>query len=70
MSRVSELRKAKNLTQSQFAAAVGADISTVRNWERDRDGVRMFVRVAKICKVLGCTPEDLFTVEEASSHDN
>ncbi len=62
VSRLAELRKHKELTQRQLADAVGVDPSTVRNWERDRGGVEVFARVARLCKVLECSPNELFAV--------
>lgn len=63
VSKVAELRKKKGLTQRQLAAELDVDVSTLRNWESNRDGVKMFVRVAKLCEALGCTPEDLYGEE-------
>lgn len=60
VSKVADLRKRKNLTQRQLADLVGADPSTVRNWERDREGTKTFVRIAKLCEALGCFPSELF----------
>lgn len=64
VSKVSELRKLKNLTQRQLADLVGVDPSTVRNWERDRDGTKTFAKIAKLCEVLNCSPKDLFAVDD------
>ena len=66
VSKVAQLRESKDLTQRQLAQALGVDVSTVRNWERDRDGVKMFVRVARLCAVLDCAPMDLFEEELVS----
>ncbi|MEP1057713.1 MULTISPECIES: helix-turn-helix domain-containing protein [Cyanophyceae] len=63
MSRVAKLREEKGLTQRQIAEALGVDVSTVRNWEKSRDGVKMFVRVAKLCNLFECQPDDLFEDE-------
>ena len=60
MSRIAELRDEKGLTQRQVAAELGVDVSTVRNWEKNRDGIKMFVRVARLCRLFGCDPEDLY----------
>jgi len=62
--KIAELRKQKNLTQKEFADLIGVDISTVRNWEQQRGGIDAFVRVANVCQVLGCNPEDLFEIQE------
>ncbi|MCM1985126.1 helix-turn-helix domain-containing protein (plasmid) [Lyngbya confervoides BDU141951] len=67
MSRLAELRKGKDLTQRNLADLVGVDPSTIRNWERDRGGIETFVRVAKLCEVLECSPSDLFRVEDATN---
>jgi putative transcriptional regulator len=63
VSRIAELREKQDLTQRQIAEALGIDVSTVRNWEKSRDGVKMFVRVAKLCELLRCQPDDLFEEE-------
>ena len=60
MSRIAKLREAKGLTQRQIAQALDIDVSTVRNWEKSRDGVKMFARVDGLCKLLNCQPSDLY----------
>ncbi|MGL5061899.1 MAG: helix-turn-helix domain-containing protein [Microcoleus sp.] len=67
MSRIAQLRETKNMTQRQVADVLGVDISTVRNWEKSRDGVKMFVRVAKLCDLFECDPSDLFEEEKLSN---
>lgn len=62
--KIAELRKKKNLTQKEFADLVGVDISTVRNWEQQRAGIETFVRVASVCQVLECNPNELFEIKE------
>ncbi|MEB3218436.1 MAG: helix-turn-helix transcriptional regulator [Nostocales cyanobacterium 94392] len=64
MSRVAELRKNQDLTQRQLADLVGVTESTIRNWENNRSGVEWFERIAKLCKALGCTPNELFGYEK------
>ncbi|NER99904.1 MAG: helix-turn-helix transcriptional regulator [Symploca sp. SIO1B1] len=64
VSRVGKLRQEKGLTQRQIAEALGVDVSTVRNWEKSRDGVKMFVRVAKLCDLFDCQPTDLYEEEK------
>jgi transcriptional regulator with XRE-family HTH domain len=64
VSKVAHLRKRKNLTQRQLADLVGVDPSTIRNWERDRGGVETFVKLAKLCKTLDCTIDDLFEAQK------
>ncbi len=71
MSKVAELRKSKALTQRQLADLIGVDPSTIRNWERDRGGVETFVKLAKLCKALDCTVDDLFEAKTIDdSNDN
>lgn len=64
MSKVAELRTAKNLTQRQLADMVGVDPSTVRNWERDRGGIETWVKIARLCKALECDISELFGIED------
>lgn len=56
---IAELREAKNLTQSELADAINADVSTVRNFERGRSGINMIKRLIKICDALDCNIRDL-----------
>lgn len=67
MSRIGKLREEKGLTQRQIAETLGVDVSTVRNWEKSREGVKMFVRVAKLCELFDCQPVDLFEEEEVGN---
>jgi transcriptional regulator with XRE-family HTH domain len=69
VSKVAELRKQKNLTQRQLADLIGVDPSTIRNWERDRDGTKTFAKIAKLCEVLNCRPTDLFDVQDLSKDE-
>ena len=69
MSRIAELRDGKGMTQREVAAELGVDVSTVRNWEKNRDGVKMFIRVARLCRLFGCDPEDLYKVDEEGLYD-
>lgn len=69
LSKVAELRKQKNLTQRQLADLIGVDPSTIRNWERDRGGIETFVKLAKLCKTLDCTIEDLFEAQKVGEDD-
>lgn len=70
MSRVAKLREEKGLTQRQIAETLNVDVSTVRNWEKSRDGVKMFVRVAKLCELFNCQPADLFEEEKVGDFDD
>jgi putative transcriptional regulator len=62
--RLAKLREEKGLTQRRVAEALGVDISTVRNWEKGRGGAVMFQKVAKLCDLLSCRPQDLYEEEE------
>ncbi|NER82776.1 MAG: helix-turn-helix transcriptional regulator [Leptolyngbya sp. SIO1D8] len=70
VSKVAELRSAKNLTQRQLADMVGVDPSTIRNWERDRGGVETFVKLAKLCKALECDISELFGIEDPAAEES
>jgi transcriptional regulator with XRE-family HTH domain len=67
VSRIAVLREAKGLTQRQVAESLGIDVSTVRNWEKSRDGVQMFVRVARLCELFGCQPSELYKNEDEAT---
>ncbi|MBD6620940.1 helix-turn-helix transcriptional regulator [Komarekiella sp. 'clone 1'] len=69
VSRVAQLRKQKDLTQRQLADLVGVDPSTIRNWERDRGGTETFVKLARLCEVLGCQPTELFEIQKIGEDD-
>ncbi|BAZ67310.1 helix-turn-helix transcriptional regulator [Pelatocladus sp. BLCC-F211] len=64
VSKIAKLREEQGLTQRQIAERLGVDVSTVRNWEKGREGVKMFVRVAKLCELFDCQPTDLFEEEK------
>ena len=67
VSHVAELREKSGLTQKELADLVGTTVITISNWERNRTGVEQLVRVAKLCKALGCSPEQLATEEEVEA---
>lgn len=69
LSKVAELRKKKELTQRKLADLIGVDPSTIRNWERDRGGVDMFVKLAKLCKALDCNIDDLFETVDITEEE-
>jgi putative transcriptional regulator len=64
VTRLAKLREAKGLTQRQVADALNVDPSTVRNWERNREGTSMIVRVAKLCDLFECSPWDLVELDK------
>lgn len=67
MSKVAELRERAGLTQRQLADLVDVDPSTIRNWERNRNSVDAFVRVAKLCEALNCSPDQLYAQEDLTT---
>ncbi|MGA7936071.1 MAG: helix-turn-helix transcriptional regulator [Kovacikia sp.] len=67
MSKVADLRKQAELTQLQLAQAVGVTESTISNWEKGRNGIEWFERIAKLCRTLNCTPDDLIEYVQAES---
>jgi putative transcriptional regulator len=70
VSKVAELRKQANLTQRQLADAVGVTESTIANYEKGRNCLAWFERVAKLCETLGCTPRDLIGSEVVSDEND
>lgn len=59
VSKIAELRRRAELTQRQLADAVGVTESTIANYERGRNALKWFERVARLCKALNCTPDEL-----------
>ncbi len=59
VSKIADLRKRVGFTQRQLSDVVGVTESTVRNWEAGRNGLDLFVTVARLCKALNCTPDEL-----------
>jgi transcriptional regulator with XRE-family HTH domain len=70
VSRIAKLREERGLTQRQIAESLGVDVSTVRNWEKNRDGVKMFVRVARLCDLFECNPNELYEEENLLDADS
>jgi len=69
VSKISELRDRAGLTQRQLADAVGVTESTIRNLEKNRNGVEQIERVAKLCRTLNCAVEDLIEYQEIDGSD-
>lgn len=67
VSNIEALRRNAGLTQRQLAEAVGVTEATLRNWEKNRNSVELFQRVARLCAALGCKPEDLIRLEPPES---
>jgi putative transcriptional regulator len=59
VSQVAKLRELAGLTQRQLADAVGVTESTIRNLEKNRNGIEQIERVVRLCRVLNCGAEDL-----------
>ena len=47
------------MTQLQMAIELGVSETAVRNWENNREGIDMFRRVARVCKLLNCSVFDI-----------
>ena len=69
--QIARLREAKGLTQAELARAIGSDVSTVRNLEKNRSGVKAIQRIVKLCQALDCSVEDLIEMADVGeiSHD-
>ena len=65
MSKVAELRESKGLTQAELARAIDVDVSTIRNLERNRNGLSAILRVISLCEILDCDARDLIKYVEA-----
>jgi putative transcriptional regulator len=62
LSKLAQLRQKKGLTQKELADRLGMTVTGFQNWEYGNNKT-MFERVAKLCKALGCKPEDLVEVD-------
>lgn len=51
-------RANKNLTQAEFAKAVGVGVRTIQNWESGASSPRADM-MPTICEVLGCSINDI-----------
>ena len=65
MSKLKELRKAKNLTQKEFAELAGVSLKALQAYEQDYRplGSASATDVYQIAKALGTTIEDLLGLE-------
>lgn len=59
MPKIKELREKQGLSQRRLAQALDITENTVANWENGRTGLEWFERVAKLCRALNCTPDEL-----------
>jgi len=64
VSRLALLREEIKLTQLELAQLLDITENTIANWERGRGGIEWFVRIAKLCQIFQCLPEDLFEYVE------
>ncbi|MGD1921657.1 MAG: helix-turn-helix domain-containing protein [Pleurocapsa sp.] len=71
MIQIARLREAKGLTQAELARAIDSDVSTVRNLEKNRSGVKAIQRIVKLCQALDCSVEDLIEMVDVGeiSHE-
>jgi transcriptional regulator with XRE-family HTH domain len=67
MPQIKQLREKRGLSQSQLAREMEMTETTIRNWEHGRTGLDWFERVARLCDVLQCTPNELFGYEGGES---
>lgn len=58
LSKIAQLRQKKGFTQKELADRLGMTVTGFQNWEYGNNET-MFERVAKLCKALGCKPDDL-----------
>ena len=59
LTKISELRQRRGLTQKQIADQLGMTVTGFQNWERERNSKKLIARVAKLCAVLNCSLDDL-----------
>ena len=63
--KIKNLRKAKNLNQTQLANAIGVSLRTIRGWEIEGRYPKQHELYQKLADVLGCDVSYLMTEEEA-----
>lgn len=63
--KVKNLRKAKSMSQTQLANAVGVSLRTVRGWEVEGRYPKQHDLYKKLADTLGCDISHLMTEEEA-----
>lgn len=62
--KIKNLRKAKNLNQTQLANAIGVSLRTIRGWEIEGRYPKQHELYQKLADVLGCDISYLMTEEE------
>ena len=63
--KIKNLRKSKNLNQTQLANAIGVSLRTIRGWEIEGRYPKQHELYQKLAGVLGCDVSYLMTEEEA-----
>lgn len=54
------MRLLRRIQQREIAEALGVTVHTISNWENGRREAKLTIRQTKaLCKVLGCTLDDL-----------
>lgn len=72
--KIKNLRKSKNLNQTQLANAIGVSLRTIRGWEIEGRYPKQHELYQKLADVLGCdvsylmTEEDAFVTEAAEQY--
>ena len=61
---ITEIRKEAGLTQRQLAEQMGVTVTTVSNWETGlRKPALTPLKMFQLCKILGCSLEQLANAE-------
>lgn len=55
-NRLLEAREAKDLSRTRAAAAIGVDTSSLRRWEKERDGKVPDIRKFQLATLYGVAP--------------
>lgn len=63
--KIKNLRKSKNLNQTQLANAIGVSLRTIRGWEIEGRYPKQHELYQKLADVLGCDVSYLMTEEES-----
>jgi len=63
---ITKIRVKAGLTQAELAKLVGVSENTMANWEKGETLTNWVRHLRKICRVLGCTLEELDSEQQAS----